>query len=123
LHIYPSGQTLAVNIERVIVTLVIASFALTSINTLILQGNSLTREEAIEISRNSKLVQSLLEGADWYTVQARHLNKTQNGKDHEIWHVTWHINPQGLGGVDYLVTHDIDEETGETLYEACLGLR
>ncbi len=129
-----------VNAEKVIVTLVLLSFALTSINRLVVQGRSLTREEAIEISRNSELIRSLwhlVEDADWYTLEAYYLNETRTGElkeqnpeyyeflpdDHGVWLVTWEIGPSKSGPATIIVEHYIDEETGEILHEGGISLR
>lgn len=106
------------------VTLVVVSFALTSINTLILQGNSVTEEEAIEISRNSQLVQSLLENSDGHTLEVHYQNKTQSGREHGIWHIVWYIHPVGApSAFTYVVSHIIDEETGAIIDEGTASIR
>jgi len=115
-----------------IITLVIASFAFTSINTLIAVGGPITREEAIEISRNTKLVRSRLEEADRYSFEIRHFNQTQiekiieqypdrrawYPKDHGAWDITWYFHPRGaVSAVARVVSHTIDDETGQILFE------
>ena len=112
------------NLEKIMAILVIVSFSLTSINILIVQEISLTKEEAIEISRNSKLVRSFLEDADRYTLEVHHLNKTQAGMDHGVWDITWYIHPNNApSAFAYVVSHTIDEETGEILREEAMSLR
>ena len=127
-----------VNLERIMVILVIVSFAFTSINLISAQGGPITREEAIEISRNSQLVQSLLENADRYTLEVSYLNRTQVNKMREnlrwfreccsenrsVWIVSWYIHPIGArSGFAYSVGHVIDGETGEILDEGAASIR
>lgn len=113
-----------VNKEKVMAILVVFSFVLTSISIFAVQGGSLTKEEAIKISRNSKLVRSLLEGADYYTLEVHYLNRTQVNNDRGMWFITWYIHPIGaVSGFAYVVSHSIDEETGEILDEGWSSLR
>lgn len=103
---------------------VVFSFALTSISIFVMQRDLLTKEEAVKISKNSELVQSLLENADRYTLEAYYLNKTQSGRDHEIWYITWYIHPtDAVSGFSYVVGHSIDGETGQILDEGAISLR
>lgn len=112
---------LNINIERTMATLAIVSFALTSINTLIVKGNMLTRKEAIEISRNSELMRSLLEDAERYTLEVHYSKQTEN---HNIWFVMWYIHPEGaVSAFAYCISHIIDGETGEILYEGSASAR
>jgi hypothetical protein len=109
---------LKIDEEKLLVTVVIASIVFTSTNILIGQGGALTREEAIEISRNTKLVQSFLENADRYTLEVHYLNKTQSDTGHGIWTIIWYIHPaNAVSAFSYDVIHIIDEETGEILEE------
>lgn len=110
--------------KKATVILVVFSFTLTSINMFVVQGGSLTKQEAIGISRNSKLVRSLLEGADYYTLEVHYLNKTQINKDHGVWCITWYIHPMDAASAfRYVVSHSIDEETGEILDEGWASMR
>jgi len=105
-----------------------------------MQRRSITREEAIEISRNTELVQSmwhLIEDADWYTLEADYLNNTrinelkeQNPQFfeflpdvHGVWLVEWEIGPSKWGPATIIVIHYIDEKTGEILHEDGISLR
>jgi len=107
-----------VNAEKVIVVLVVASFALTSMSTLITAGNPLTREEAIEISRNSQLVQRFWENADRYMLEVNYQNQT------DVWHITWYIHPMdAVSAFAYVVSQSIDGETGEILDEGAASIR
>lgn len=117
-----------VNAEKVIVSLVVLSFALTSINTLIAAGNPITREEAIEISRNTPIVQQALSEAGgrviveadyWSTEYINSLRgkypsdvteKLPN--DRGAWRVRWNNDAPG-----YHILHFVDELTGQILYE------
>jgi hypothetical protein len=111
-------------VEKLMAILVISVFALTSISIFVVRGGSLTREEAIEISRNSKLVRSLLEGADRYTLEVHYLNKTQVYEDHGVWSIMWYIHPiDAPSAFAYVVSHTINEETGEILSEGSASLR
>jgi len=89
----------------------------------------LPREEAIEISRNAKLVKEGLAiaygsgvDADYYNssmverLQKSHLREIFIGvpEGHAVWEVTWMIN-KGVGG--YLVIVIIDAETGTIIHE------
>ena len=105
-----------------------------------MQRRSITREEAIEISTNSELIQSiwhLVEDADWYTLEADYLNKTrinelkkQNPQFYEFlpdddcaWLVEWEVSSSKWGAGTIIVVHYIDEETGEILHEGGISLR
>jgi hypothetical protein len=110
--------------EKALATFVVFLFALTSISIFVIQRDLLTKEEAIKISKNSELVQSLLENADRYTLEVHYLNKTQNGKDNGVWYITWYIHPTGaVSGFSYVVGHSIDGETGQILDEGSASLR
>ena len=129
------------SLEKTIAVLVIVSFALTSTNSLILHVGLITREEAIEISRRTELVQSAIEDADYYGLvegDTFYLNQTQVNKareespwlrkyypkDSSVWIVTWHFHPKGApSAAGLIVCHIIDAETGQILHEGQLGLR
>jgi hypothetical protein len=115
------------DIETILVILVMMSFALTSIDIFVVQGGSLTKEEAIEISRNTATVQEALSQGGIPRVTADHWNVTyiisfkqehpnlreiENlPQDNGVWRVFWVIPP------GYHILHYIDEETGEVLHE------
>lgn len=104
--------------EKLLVILVVFAFAFTSVNMLVLQGNALTKEEAIEISRNSELVRSLLEDADRYTLEVHYSNNTR------VWLIMWYIHPRdAVSAFSYGVGHTIDDETGEILHEGSVSFR
>ena len=124
---------MSINVEKAAVIFVVFSFALASINLLIVQGEYLTREEAIEISKNTPIVQEALScgGMNASRVTADHWNATyviflkqehpnlreiENlPEDHGVWRVFWVILPPG-----YDILHYIDDLTGEVLHEGVL---
>jgi hypothetical protein len=119
---------LKINAEGILSILIITAFILTSIIVYATGGNSLTREEAIEISRNATIVQTALnEGKGMLAIEANHWTaayiRSLEGKypgdvyeklpqGHGVWRVCWDITPPG-----YQILHFIDELTGEILYE------
>jgi len=133
-----------VNAEKVIATLVVLSFTLTLMSTLIVAGNPLTREEAIEISRNSELVKQSLAIARSFSIETHYYNLSalenlrqwhsdpifQNAsKDsfweeklpdgHTAWEVIWWFNYYRAGGLSVQVI--VDAETGTMIHEAAGG--
>ena len=114
---------LNVEVEKIFVALVVSLFALTSVLVLFGPRRLLTREEAIEISRNSELVQRLLEDSDKHYVRADYMNMT-GVSDHGIWYISWLIHPTGAGSATgTVVTHRIDEVTWEILKETSIEHR
>jgi hypothetical protein len=126
------GLNLNLNLERIMVMLVIVSFAFTSVNLLSAQGSPITREEAIEISKNTPIVQEALSYVGMSSrVTADHWNATyiillkqehpnlreiENlPEDHSVWRIFWVIFPPG-----YHILHYIDDLTGEVLHEGVL---
>lgn len=127
-----------VNIERIPIILIVLLFAVTLMNMLVMQGSSLTREEAIEISRNSRVVGDLLKDAEYYTLIVRYMNSTQVNKAREefpslnesypenrsIWLVTWYIRPKdAVSSFSYIVSHVIEEDMGQIIYEGLASER
>jgi len=109
--------------------LVIGVFIVTSISIGAL-GGSITKEEAIEISRNSGLVKEGMSTYDHSQVDATYYNsslveqmKEGHARDiyekvpeeHGIWKVTWTFNPGGLL-IGYTVIVIVDAETGTIVY-------
>jgi hypothetical protein len=104
-----------------------------------MQRRSITREEAIEISTNSELIQSiwhLVEDADWYRLEAEYLNRTRINELKEgnpqfydffplhcVWRVEWEVRSSKWGAGTIVVIHYIDEKTGEILHEGGVSLR
>jgi len=114
---------LNVNAEKLLATLVMLSFGFTSVVVLLGPRRLVTREEAIEISRNSELVRSLLKDSDHHMLEVHYRNMT-GVSDHGMWHIAWYIH--GIGDPSAsanVVVHEIDEVTGEILSEGTAGLR
>jgi hypothetical protein len=117
------------NVERPLVALVIASFALVSTIILGAHRAGLTKEEAIETSRNTSIVQEALSQGGIPRVTADHWNATyivslkqehpnlreiENlPEDHGVWRVFWVILQPG-----YHILHYIDDLTGKVLHES-----
>ena len=96
------------------------------------ESGSVTKEEAIETSRNSPTMQKYIENATrYFLLEAEHLNvttvksmKENNPRyygnlpdDHGVWKIVWGflLRPYGI---DYTeLYHYIHEETGEILQE------
>lgn len=105
--------------EKITLVLLLGVPVLVSFVTL--AGSSVTRQEAIEIGRNSDLVSSLLEHADRYSLKVYYRNRTQANRDHGVWTITWCIHQKGdPSGAAASVSQAIDEETGEILDEGFL---
>ncbi len=129
---------MSAKVEKIIVASLLVIFAVAFGSTLIMKGFSLTKEEAIEISRNSETVQKEMEYADRYNLEVHYLNSTQVDEirdqypllreqypEHRgIWRVIWYIhneNDQSASAI--AISHVIDEETGEIFHEGLLGAR
>jgi hypothetical protein len=109
--------------ETLIITSVVLSFIFSSMGKLIF-AQALSREEAIEISRNSPTVRNWLQTADRFFIEVNHRSGNESGGTHGIWFITWHIHPDGaISGVGILVSHAIDDKTGDIVSEGILGLR
>ena len=118
--------------------LVIVSFVFASTNSLILHLDFITREEAIEISGRTELMQSLMKDADYYWLvegEVRYLNQTSVNrarknpffrewypKDSSVWIVQWSFRWERFPG-GRIVSHIIDAETGQILREEQSVLR
>lgn len=116
-------------IEKVLILVAIGVFVVSSVNLLGALGNPVTREEAIEISKNSELVKEGLATAHSFSVDATYYNscmveQMKQGYDrelyekvpegHGIWNVVWGIH-KGVGG--YLIIVIVDAETGTINHE------
>jgi hypothetical protein len=114
-------------LEKMIVLVAIGVFIISSLNLLSALGDTVTEEEAIEISKKSYLVKegftkAHVDEANFYNWST--LQKLKNWTDywaslpipegHDIWQVIWYIN-QGVGG--YLVIVTIDAQNGVILHE------
>lgn len=107
-----------------ILSLAVTLLVVTVVGMLAVAGTPITREEAIEISKNTKTVQSFLETADRYSLEVHYLNRTHNGGDSGIWNIVWYIHPlDAPSAFAYIVSHSINEETGELLSEGTASIR
>lgn len=117
------------NLERIIVTLVIVSFSFTSLSLLSIPEVPLTREEAIEISKGSSLVQEGLAIAYGTSIEALYHNSTEVEQKkegpsrylyenvpegHSVWEIRWYIGT-GIGG--YVIGVIVDAEVGVIITE------
>jgi len=127
-----------ISLEKVLIAIISLSLVAVIASTLILTGFSMTKDEAIEISRNSNLVRNWLKDADHYFVDAFYMNSTEVNKaldefpglrdvypgNRSIWVVTWDIHPAGAPSAFYYCgNHVIDDETGRILFEGTASLR
>lgn len=118
-------------IEKVIILLVIGVFIMTSIDSLNGLGDPVTEEEAIEISRNSELVEEGIAAYGYFGVRASYYNSSwvehmKRGharemyervpEGHSIWKVVWTFNPQGGLMIGYTVVVIVDAETGTIVH-------
>jgi len=129
-----------VGLERIMVTLVIVSLAFTSLNLLGAQGTPITKEEAIEISKRSTLVQeglvesryTILETSYYNSQRIEQLKEWHSDeifenvpKDafweekvpegHSVWKILWYFSG-GIGGYSVIVI--VDAEVGTMIHEA-----
>lgn len=121
---YNMWVTLNLDFEKTLLFLAVTLLAATLVGTLAVAGTPITKEEAIEISKNTKTVQSFLETADNYFLEVHYLNKTHTEKDYGIWNIVWYIHPIGApSAAAYVVSHSINEETGEIMSEGTGSIR
>jgi len=66
-----------VELEKVITLLVIGGFIVASVDSLSALGDTITREEAIEISKNSELVKEGLAVAYSFTIETNYYNHSR----------------------------------------------
>jgi hypothetical protein len=120
-----------INLEKLIILLIIGVFIVTSVNSLNALGNPITKEEAIEISKNSELVKEGIGVALKFTVEANYYNSSMveqlkighSGEmyekvpeGHSIWEVIWWFTyKEKPGAYDVIVV--VDAETGTITYE------
>lgn len=113
--------------EKITLALLIGVVLLASLLTLV-ADSSVTREEAIEISRNTPIVQQALSHGGNPRVTADHWNATYTislkqkypnheefenlPEDHGVWRVFWIIFPP-----EEYILHFVDELRGQVLYE------
>jgi len=118
--------------EKLVVSLVLVVFFVAIASTLILQGFSLTKDEAIEISRRSDTVQWYMDRVVSYSVEAYYWNSTkvnqvreefpylqeQYPENRSVWTVIWHIHTcLHAYTSSSIIFHVIDDETGQIVYE------
>jgi len=130
------------NLKKVIILLVIGAFIVAYVNLLKTPGDPITREEAIEISKNSELVKEGLTIAHRFTIETNYYNSSRleqlkkwHSDDifknvptdafweekvpegHSAWEVIWWISYQTkLGGCAVIVI--VHAETATIIYEA-----
>ena len=117
------------SIEKIIALFVIASFIVTSVNSLSAPSDQITKETAMEISKGSSLVKeglatahSVSVGANYYNSSMMEQLKLGHNREtyakvpegHSVWQVVWGIH-LGVGG--YTVIVIVDAETGKILHE------
>jgi len=118
-------------LEEVIILLVIAAFIITSVSSLITIPDPSTREGAIEISKQGRLVKMGLARLRSFTIEAQHLNAStveqlKRGhlrviyekvpEGHSVWNLTWWFKYNERIGA-YSVIIVIDSETGAIIHE------
>ncbi len=129
------------NLEKMIVLLVVGTLIVTSVNSLSTLGNEITREEAIEISKNSELVKDGLAISHSFTIETDYydslrleqLREWHSGEifenvprdafweekvpeGHSVWEVIWWFGYKARPG-GYNVIIIVDAETGVIIYE------
>lgn len=130
-----------VSVEKLITLLAIAAFIATSANSLSSLGDPITKEEAIEISKNSELVRegmvaygyfsygAIFHNSSWVeqtkkrwiemwgeVPEVHSLRYLPEGRD--IWEVGWTFLISEHIYVGYTVNVFIDAETGAIVYAA-----
>ncbi|MBX5327351.1 MAG: hypothetical protein ACQXXH_04695 [Candidatus Bathyarchaeia archaeon] len=126
-------------LEKVMVLVVIGVFIVSSVNSLSGLGDPITREEAIEISKNSELVKEGLAVAHRFTIETNYYNSSRLEQlrkwhsdeifknvprdafweekvpeGHSVWEVIWWFR-YGVGGYNVIVI--VDAETGTIIHE------
>jgi hypothetical protein len=121
--------------EKLLMSLIMLILVFNVADTVIMQGFSLTKEDAVEIGRNSKLVGELAEQAYEVTLEVHHLSATEVNEAKEnfswlpypanrsIWLITWYIRPSNDSAFTHVVGQIIDDETGQILDEETASLR
>jgi hypothetical protein len=118
--------------EKSILTLCVVLVGLVSISIMLdtfLNMGTITKHKAMEISRNTPIVQEALSygGEEASRVTANHWNATYIAllrqehpnfreienlpEDYGVWRIFWNIMPE------YHILHFIDETTGQILFE------
>lgn len=117
------------NLEKEITLSVILALIVTSINSLSTLGNSITKEEAIEVSKKSELVKEGLAIAYSFEVESNYYNSSMVERmkrghlgeifrmvpeGHSVWEVIWCVY-EGVGG--YVIGVIINAESGVIIHE------
>jgi len=137
------------NLEKILVSLILGTLivtSVTSIYSLSTLGNTITKEEAIEISKNSELVKEGLAIAYGISIEANYYNcqrieqlkewhqdeilknvprdefwEEKVPEGHTAWEIVWYIH-LGVGG--YLIIVIVDAEIGIMIHEELgIGMR
>lgn len=121
-----------INLEKAMILLVVGTFIVTSINSLNALGNPITREEAIEISKNSGLVKEGMATTQRASIDPTHYNSSmveqlKGGHNrelyervpvgHSIWDVVWWFSYWIGSSSGYNVIVIVDAETGIMIHE------
>lgn len=129
------------NLEKIIVSLILGTLIITSITSIYSLSalcNPITKEEAIEISKNSELVKEGLAVAYSISIEANYYNCQrikqlkewhqdeifknvpkdefweESPEGHTAWEIVWYIH-LGVGG--YLIIVIVDAEMGIMIHE------
>lgn len=121
-----------VELEKVIILLVIGAFVVTSANSLVGLDDSITRAEAVEISKNSNLVKEGLAIAYRFAIETNYYNSSmveqlklghnreiyeKVPKGHSVWQVVWWFRYKEGMATGYTVIVIVDAETGTIIHE------
>lgn len=124
----------SINLEKILIFLIIGVFVVTSASSLTGVGARITREEAVEISRNAELVEKGIAASNWSRAGANFFNsslveqmKNTVNRDikeiyekvpegHGVWRVVW-IFPTNKISQHYEVFVIIDAENGAIVDE------
>lgn len=129
---------MSAKLEKSVVLLLLVILFVVMANTFFLQGFSLTKEEAMEISRRSDTVQWYMDRVVSYSVEAYYWNSTnvnqvreefpylqeQYPENRSVWTVVWNIHTYLHANTSSsTIVHVIDDETGQIVYESQIGQR
>lgn len=134
-------EAVGMNLKKVIILLVIGTFIVTSVNSLIALGDPISREMAIEISKNSELVKHSLAISHIFTIETNYYNSSRLEQlrkwhsdeifknvprdafweekvpeGHSAWEVIWWFRYQTKPG-GYNVIIIVDAETAKIINE------
>lgn len=117
--------------EKVIIAIVIGVLTITSAYSLNALGNYITREEAIDISKNSGLVKEGLRLSLSFTIETHYYNSSmldqlRNSHNvfwkkvpegHTAWEVIWWFGGIGAPSEGYPAIVIVDADTGTIIHE------